>query len=1263
MEKAPWSIWVDTGGTFTDCIAADPSGRWYRVKVLSTGRLRGRLYEKLGAGRYRLAQQWRLADSRLFAGYTLFAAGTAQPLAGVAAIDRGGTELTLDADLDLDLPLDIDISAGEEAPLLATRLVTGTALGQAFPRLRMRLGSTKGTNALLERQGARVGLLITEGFTDLPLIGTQQRPDLFELDIPAAESIAALTLAVPERLDAQGEAIQPLEPEAIPPLLERLFEARVEAVAVSLLHAYRNPAHERALAEALRSAGIAYVSTSQALAPSIRLLPRTRTALVNAYLEPVIATYLGHIQEGLRGQAAGLRIMSSSGGLVDASRFAPKDSLLSGPAGGVVGASDIASRLGFDRVITLDMGGTSADTARYDGHFDYQYITRIDAFEVMSPALSMETVAAGGGSLCGFDGEKLFVGPQSAGASPGPACYGAGGPLTVTDVNLLLGKLDPEAMGIPIRMDRARSALEKLCRDMEEATGEPYRHEEVLRGLEQIADEKMAEAIRRISVAKGFDPSDYALLAFGGAGGLHACRLAETLEMDTVIVPYDAGLLSAYGMGRARVERFAEQQVLRFLEEVISELSGRIRALAEEAIQAVVEEGFDRDRIPEPEILFYLRLEGQESPLEIVLDDPAEVDGLAAAFERKYRSLFGHYPGRRQIEIESIRVRAAALPLELESAEEPAAPCEPEPRRTLHLGGESISTPVFYWDNLQVGAAAKGPAILLSPFATAYVADGWDWCVRAGRNIVARRVQVSAARRSEQKEAIELELFTNRFTSIAEAMGAQLQRTAFSVNIKERLDFSCALLDRAGRLLVNAPHIPVHLGSLGICARLVMEKRRLEPGDVVITNHPLYGGSHLPDITLLAGVFDEEGILLGYVINRAHHAEIGGRRPGSMPPDARNLAEEGVVISPTYLVRGGTVLWDEMERLFTGATFPTRALEENMADINAALAALRTGASALRELVDQHGRQKVGYFMERVRESARKALADALRPLRGRSFSATEYLDDGHVLQVQIEVEEKGLRIDFSGTSPVHPQNLNANLAIVYSAVIYVLRLLCGQPIPLNDGLMEGVDLYLPPDTFLHPDFSDEPASCPAVVGGNTEVSQRLVDTLLRAFGLAACSQGTMNNFLFGNDTFGYYETIGGGAGATARTAGRSAVHQHMTNTRITDPEELEFRYPVRLRRFAIRPDSGGRGKHPGGNGIIRDFEFLEPVEATLLSQHRRECPYGLEGGASGAPGEQAWIHRDGSREKLPGICSVSVNAGDRIVICTPGGGGWGKPD
>jgi len=1266
-----WQIWVDTGGTFTDCIATTPTGDTKRIKVLSSSFLRAKLVAKIAPHTFHFEANWPF-DAALLVGFSVRMMGQE---AFAQIINIQANALTVSVDWDLTAPCDFEITSHEEAPVLATRLVTQTPLGQLFPPLKMRLGTTKGTNALLEGKGAKVALFITKGFKDLLRIGTQQRPHLFQLNIAEPTLLYDAVFEVDERLDKSGEILTALQETELQKVDEALKNAGCQSVAVSFLHSYQNPVHEKQMAN-LPALSSFFGSFSAQLSPSINYLKRTQTALVNAYLQPILAAYLQNITQSL---GPSVQVMTSAGGLVNATAFLAKDSLLSGPAGGMVGAANIAQQLGFERCLSFDMGGTSTDTARFDGQLDLQFSTKIEGIELHTPTLAIETVTAGGGSICAFDGQKLTVGPQSAGASPGPACYGAGGPLTITDINLLLGKLDSTQFGIPVRIDKAREALAHIQRQVLESTRQNITDKEALMGFEQIANEKMAEAIRRISVAKGFDPKAYPLLTFGGAGGLHGCQLADMLGISTVILPYDAGLLSAFGMGQARAERIVSRQILASLDAFESTFSATVSAMQKQAFAALIADGCLENAapdLPQPEtinanfdtqILLYLRFKGQESPLEIRWEQLENWGQLRGNFVEKYRQIFGYCPQNLPIEIESIKFIASEPKVAQPKVEKPTKKRVAQAHYFTSPFFEEAQRAVFDWEQLQAGDTFCGPAVLSNATSTAFIAANWEAiCTTSKDVVVEKKAQVlEKSTVSEVNQSIELALFTNRFMAIAEEMGAQLQRTAFSVNVKERLDFSCALLDANAELLVNAPHIPVHLGSLGVCARLVRDKLPLAPGDVVMTNHPKYGGSHLPDVTLLAGVFATDNQLIGYVINRAHHAEIGGRTPGSMPPDATTLEEEGVVILPTYLAKSGQMQWQVIEDLFTKCRYPTRAFSDNLADINAALASLKTGELALQKLTVQHGFLKVQHYMNALKDSAFAALKQALVPYQNQTFAAAEYLDDGHKIAVSIvtDAREGSCVFDFTGTSLCHPHNLNANISIIYSTILYVLRLLVNQNIPLNEGLTRAVKVILPENSFLHPNFADQAAQCPAVVGGNTEVSQRLTDVLLKAFGLAACSQGTMNNFLFGNVNFGYYETICGGTGAGAGFDGRAAVHQHMTNTRITDPEELERRYPVRLQQFSVRENSGGNGKWRGGNGVIREIAFLDSLRVTLITQHRTVPPYGLAGGESGQVGQQTLFKADGSVEKLAGICTLQAQMGDRLRIETPGGGGYGSKD
>ncbi len=1143
--------------------------------------------------------------------------------------------------------------------MLAARLATTTPLHQSLPPMEMRLGTTRGTNALLERKGAKTTLLVTRGFKDLLAIGTQQRPHIFSLNIKKPAPYYTHVIEVDERLDAQGNTVISLNNDEVDNVLQQLISTQPESVAIALLHSYRNSVHEQQIAKSLANQNFSHVSISSELSSSQKILPRAATAVVNAYLAPIIHQYLtrirAHIPDG------SLKVMSSAGGLADANLYQPKDSLLSGPAGGVVGSAAVLKQVQsqhpkFRRLLSLDMGGTSTDVSRYDREYDYQYLTKVGEAEITSPALAIETVAAGGGSICQYKSDALAVGPESAGAHPGPACYGQGGPLTITDVNLLLGRLRADKFGIPINRKAAQQALAKVKEVLSQSS--KVSDEELLLGFLRIANEKMTEAVRSISVKKGFDPTEYSLLGFGGAGGQHACEIASLLNIRTIIIPQDAGLLSAYGMGQAVLERFATRQVLQPFVEVQDDLENWIEQLRQEATELCQQEGYTSDNLQTRLVKLFLRFEGQESTLDI---DFTRSDEVIDSYRQRYEALFGHWLANRTVELESIKVvvSTASPTIPSPTAEERYTPAATATQSAYTLDGW-ISAPVYDWDQLQAGASIFGPALVLSNTTTLWVEPNWQFQLDGFGNALLFSEEKTDPLHTEAPEAVQLALFTNRFTSIASGMGALLERTSFSVNVKERLDFSCALLSANARLIVNAPHIPVHLGSLGICVRSVRESISMEEGDVIITNHPGYGGSHLPDVTLISPVFFKKQ-LIGYLANRAHHAEIGGSRPGSMPTQATTLAEEGVVISPTYLVRQGEPQWETIRQLFTTGKFPTRNVEENLADLNGGLASVRWGMEALQQLAQQHGADAVSHYMQKIESRTAHRMASCLKELKQTSYSATEFLDDGSQLKVRVTAEQGNyLTVDFTGSAPTHPNNFNATPAIVYSTVMYVLRLLLDEDLPLNEGLLESIKIVLPEDSILNPTFADSPLQCPAVVGGNTETSQRLVDTLLKAFGMAACSQGTMNNVLFGNEQFGYYETIGGGSGAGSGFKGTDAVHQHMTNTRITDPEVLEFRYPIRLDEFSIRPQSGGAGKWSGGNGIIRKFTFLAPLSLTVLTQHRNVAPYGMAGGQPGKAGRQWIIRKDGTEKILMNVGEAEMQVGDQFVIQTPGGGGYG---
>ena len=983
-------------------------------------------------------------------------------------------------------------------------------------------------------------------------------------------------IGIPGRLDRDGRELEELD-------LGSLELLNASNVALALINSDAAPVHEKKVAEELRQRAIG-VSASHELAPVIRFWPRTETAIANAYLTPVMGAFIKGLHDTLPDTP--LSLMTSAGQLKKVDEFRPIDSLLSGPAGGVAGALALARSAGLDQVLTFDMGGTSTDVARIAGEAGYRYEQEVGPVKVLAPAMRIETVAAGGGSICQWHNDGLEVGPESAGSDPGPACYGRGGPLTVTDVNLLLGLMDETKAGIPIDRQAAQNRLNELTSEI----GGEIDQEELLRGLRQIAIEHMAEALRQVSTRDGYDCRDHALIAFGGAGPQHACALAEELGIRRILIPSDAGLLSAWGLHQAGNRELRTKQILKPLED-FSDDFGKI-------IEEVGKGGTIARCLQE------LRLQGQDSCLEIETKPDCSFSELVILFETRYRFLNGDArPLDRKIEWVAARVEMA---------------------------GKSSEVPDECFDQ---GSLFEETCLEQDDFSTIVVEAGWRKCQGSRGSILLRR-EAAHETQSHALSVVEEELYRRRFESVVEEMGVLLKRTALSTNIKERLDYSCALLDAQGFLVVNAPHIPVHLGALGLCVREVSKEHQWSAGETIVVNHPGFGGSHLPDVTVISPIFVEES-LIGFVANRAHHAEIGGKTPGSMPPDARCLAEEGIVIPPTrYSEIGG------------GFFAESRMPRDNEADLAAQVSANQFGVKTMQRLA--HFGSIPGY-MKSLYERSSAILCQSLVELE--KCEAEDQLDDGSVIKVVISNGEK-LTVDFRGSAPTHPGNLNATPAIVRSAVLYVLRLWVGQDLPLNEGFLESVKI-ITEEGILNPPLTSDPESCPAVVGGNVETSQRIVDVLLTALGIQSNGQGTMNNFLFGNVRFGFYETMGGGAGAGPGWNGRSACHVHMSNTAITDVEVLEERYPVRVREFGIRENSGGEGIWRGGDGLIREIEFLEKMTVSLLTQRRSRAPQ-----PNGKPGRQL-IFRGDQWEALAGIGSIEVEPGDRIRIETPGGGGW----
>lgn len=1315
-----WRFWIDVGGTFTDCVALSPLGQRQLVKVLSSAITKGVGARSLEARSVRDAA--RIGDPpRLWVGCRLrwidtagqvvrtgrvidFASQTGaltvdqwqpcDPAAlAPAPLPRGATaaisEHTRGDHATATPPIDIgpyELTSGEEAPLLAMRRLLGLALSDSFPPCEVRLGTTRGTNALLERKGARTAFVTTRGFGDVLRIANQDRPRLFDLDIRKPEPLNERVIEADERIAVDGQVLAELNQQRLRDALTAARDAGIGSLAVCLLHAWVNPQHELEVAEIARNFGFNEISLSHEVAPRIKIVPRGDTTVLDAYLTPVLREYVASIERTLQPHGR-LRLMTSAGGLVSPEHFSGCHSLLSGPAGGVIGFARVADQAGFPRAIGFDMGGTSTDVARYDGRYEYEYETQKAGIRVATPQLAIETVAAGGGSLCGFDGVQLFVGPESAGADPGPACYGRGGPLTITDANLALGKLVEDEFPFPLDRAAVDRRLADLCDAIAASPlGKSYTPLELAEGFVALANVAMTRAIRNISVARGYDPADYALTTFGGAGGQHACALADALRMRTILVHPLAGVLSAYGMGLADIRRQGERPVLRaYSLAVLAELETEFRAL-EQALRGEVElEGIRSVDVDPPQRSLDLRYRGVDAALNI----PCPPDGdYAAAYAERHEQVYGYRHHGRPIEIAVLRVEVVGRTPNPEPQHAERNQCSrPSPAaiqfRDVWFNGCIHQARLYRRAALQPGDELFGPAILCEPTSTLIIDPGWRAVVTDTGNVVLARdpapehlgeAEMRSTRAGwpsrttsrgigDTADPVALEIFHNHFASIAEQMGVTLQRTAISTNVKERLDFSCALFDREGRLVVNAPHIPVHLGAMGETVRAVMaDNPDWQPGDVIVTNDPYRGGSHLPDVTVVTPVHDPASReLLFITASRAHHAEIGGIVPGSVPPFSKNLAEEGVLLRNVRLVDRGVSREAELRALLLSGPYPSRRVEDNLADVAAQVAANRLGAKLLLELVGQHGFPRVDACMTQIREAAALKMRRALARHGAGVYTRVDHLDDGTPIAVTVTIADERATIDFTGSGPVHPGNLNANRAIVTAAVMYVFRCLIRADLPLNAGVLEPLTIVIP-EGLLNPPAAADPRNCPAIVGGNVETSQRIVDVLLGALGLAAASQGTMNNLTFGDDRFGYYETICGGSGATPQANGADAVHTHMTNTRLTDVEVLELRYPVRVQEFSIRRGSGGAGRNRGGDGIVRRLEFLRPLKVSILSQRRGEQrPFGLNDGAAGAAGRNQ-IRRAGSSEwqDVGGAFQTQVQPGDVLQIETPGGGGYG---
>ncbi len=1204
---AGWQFWIDRGGTFTDIVARRPDGTLITRKLLSEN-----------PDRYRDAA-----------------------VAGIREI--------LGVTPDAQLP------------------------GDAIDAVKM--GTTVATNALLERKGERTVLAITKGFGDALRIGYQNRPKLFERHIVLPDLVYERVIEVDERVTAEGEVLRAPDLAHAEVALRAAYDAGCRSAAIVLMHGYRYPAHERSIVEVARRVGFGQVSASHAVSPLMKLVSRGDTTVVDAYLSPILRRYVDQVAAEL----AGVRLffMQSNGGLIDAYRFQGKDAILSGPAGGIVGAARTAELGGFGKIIAFDMGGTSTDVSHYAGEYERSFETQVAGVRLRAPMMQINTVAAGGGSICSFDGARYRVGPDSAGAIPGPACYRRGGPLTVTDCNVMLGKVQPRFFprvfgpngDQPLDPDAVEREFAALADAIERATGNRRSPAEVADGFVKIAVENMANAIKQISIERGYDVTEYTLCCFGGAGGQHACQVADALGMTRIYIHPLAGVLSAYGMGLADLRSLKEQAVeTRLAPSASAEFEGILGPLAEAAKSELAAQG-----IPAADITVlrkaHVKYEGTDVPLVVEYGD---AERLRENFSAAHKQRYGFVVENKPLIVESLGVEAIGT---IGRAEDRVYPESSDATLQAldHVGvftaGKTWAAPVYARATLAPGQAIDGPAVVIEDTATTVVEPGWRARMDKHRYLVIERVvpRPRTVAIGTEVDPVMLEVFNNLFMSIAEQMGIALQNTAYSVNIKERLDFSCAIFDARGSLIANAPHLPVHLGSMGESVTTVIKARSerrdgrgMKPGDVYVLNAPYNGGTHLPDVTVITPVFAEDdkqgdGPVLFYVASRGHHADIGGITPGSMPPMSRTIEEEGVLIDNFLLVDAGRFRETETRALLASGKYPVRNPEQNIGDLKAQIAACEKGSQELHRMSRHFGRNVVTAYMRHVQDNAEESVRRVIDRLSDGEFAYE--MDSGAVVRVKITVDRAGRSavIDFAGTSPQMENNFNAPEAVCKAAVLYVFRTLVDADIPLNGGCLKPLDIRIPPGSMLSPRY---PA---AVVAGNVETSQCVTDALYGALGAMAASQGTMNNFTFGNARYQYYETVCGGSGAGPGFDGTSAIHTHMTNTRLTDPEVLEWRFPILLESFAIRHGSGGAGRWRGGDGAVRRVRFREAMTAAILGDRRRIAPFGLDGGSSGAVARN-WLERaDGTREDFGGTHVIEVATGDVFVLETAGGGGYGK--
>jgi len=1185
-----WQFWVDRGGTFTDVVARKPNGQLITCKLLSEN-----------------PEQY--------------------PDAALEAMRQ-----LLGGELDGD-----NISA-------------------------VKMGTTVGTNALLERKGEPTALLITSGFKDCLRIGYQNRPDIFALNIQLPELLYTQVIEVQERVNVKGEILTPLDTKQAKQSLQQLYDKGFRAIAIVLMHAWRYPEHELQLAKLAKEIGFPQVSISHQASPFMKIVSRGDTTVVDAYLSPILRRYVAQVSEGLAAKnPPRLMFMQSNGGLADAHSFQGKDSILSGPAGGIVGAIATAERAGFNKIIAFDMGGTSTDVAHYCGELERSFETEVAGVRMRVPMMNIHTVAAGGGSLLSFDGMRYRVGPESAGANPGPAAYRRGGGLTVTDANVMLGKLPlfPKVFGekgdLSLDHQRVKQLFNEVADEIKHKTKSAPSIEQVAEGFLTIAVENMATAIKKISVQKGYNVSEYTLCCYGAAGGQHACKVADRLGMKTIMIHPFAGVLSAYGMGLADFRLLKDKALELPWDDVTAETLDFNFAKLKQQGEVEIRQQAQDDQPISFICQVNLRYLGTDTALAVMFNSKEQ---MLNEFETLYQQQFGFRYRDKALIIESLLVEVIAKNQTIEEVSTATVKQAGQALQILPMFSNNAfhSTPIYQRAELATGQVIQGPAIIIEPTSTIIIEPEWQAKVSPEQDLILTRTQALQQQNAigTQVDPVMLEIFNKLFMSIAEQMGFVLQKTAYSVNIKERLDFSCALFNQQGELIANAPHIPVHLGSMGEAVQALLKVETIQQGEVYLLNSPYQGGTHLPDITVVSPVFSDDEQLLFFVASRGHHADVGGITAASMPAYSQHISEEGLLSAGLKIVQNDQFQEQTVRDWLQSSEYPARNCEQNIADLQAQIAANNKGVSELKKMVAHYSLTTVQSYMQHVQDNAAETVRRLLPTLTSGSFE--QVMDNGAkiVVKISINAEKKSAKIDFTGTSPQLNNNFNAPAAVCKAAVLYVFRTLVNDDIPLNAGCLQPLELIIPTDSMLNPKY---PA---AVVAGNVETSQHIVDALYGALGVLAGSQGTMNNLTFGNEDYQYYETICGGAGAGDGFNGCDAVQTHMTNSRITDPEVLEWRFPVILEQFSIRKNSGGLGKFKGGNGVLRKIKFLSPMTVSILSSHRINPPFGLHGGCVGAVGENKVIRFNGEIINLEACSQITMQQGDCLQIKTPAGGGYG---